>query len=286
MKQRHLVALKDLSRADMEEVFDLARRMKADKAAYRNALAGQTLAMIFEKSSTRTRVSFEVGMYQLGGIATFLSSRDIQIGRGEPISDTAKVLSRYVRRHHGADLRARDVDRAGEVRHRAGDQRPHRPAAPVPGARRLLHGAREVRPHQGLTLAYVGDGNNMCHSLMFGGAEGRHERTVATPEGYRPNAGDRRARRQGRRQGRRHHGRGRRQAARRRSRAPTSSTPTCGPRWARRPRRRCASRRSPAYQVTPALMEAADKEAVFMHCLPGPPRRGGRRRGRRRPAGR
>src|SRR6188508_3829937 len=78
------------------EIFQLARDMKANPDKFRTALAGQTLAMIFEKSSTRTRVSFEVGMYQLGGRALFLSARDIQIGRGEPIADTARVLSRYV----------------------------------------------------------------------------------------------------------------------------------------------------------------------------------------------
>ena len=96
--QRHkdLVSIHDLSADEVESLFQLAANVKARPDRYRTALSGHTLAMIFEKSSTRTRVSFEVGMYQLGGLATFLSSRDIQIGRGETIEDTAKVLSRYV----------------------------------------------------------------------------------------------------------------------------------------------------------------------------------------------
>src|SRR5881296_3222403 len=95
MAKRDFLAIADFTRDEIGSLFDLAERMK--KGAYREApLAGKTLAMIFAKSSTRTRVSFEVGAYQLGGQALFLSSRDIQLGRGEPIADTARVLSRYV----------------------------------------------------------------------------------------------------------------------------------------------------------------------------------------------
>src|SRR4030088_2767045 len=95
MAKRDFLQITDFTRKEIEQLFDLAKRMKA--RGYRDTpLSGKTLAMIFAKSSTRTRVSFEVGMYQLGGQALFLSSRDIQIGRGEPIPDTARVLSRYV----------------------------------------------------------------------------------------------------------------------------------------------------------------------------------------------
>src|SRR5213083_2071565 len=95
MAKRDFLAVTDLSREEVGRLFDLARRMKT--GAYRESpLAGKTLAMIFAKSSTRTRVSFEVGTYQLGGHALFLSPRDVQLGRGEPIADTARVLSRYV----------------------------------------------------------------------------------------------------------------------------------------------------------------------------------------------
>src|ERR1700674_696278 len=95
MAKRDFLAIADLTREEIGRLMDLAGRM--EKGTYRDTpLAGKTLAMIFAKSSTRTRVSFEVGTYQLGGQALFLSSKDIQLGRGEPISDTARVLSRYV----------------------------------------------------------------------------------------------------------------------------------------------------------------------------------------------
>ena len=96
MKHKDFIEIHDYSAGEVREIFEIARDMKANPETYRDALKGQTLAMIFEKSSTRTRVSFEVGMFQMGGHALFLSSRDIQLGRGEPIYDTAKVLSRYV----------------------------------------------------------------------------------------------------------------------------------------------------------------------------------------------
>src|SRR5438105_13902804 len=96
MKHKDFIEIHDYTAAEVRQIFELARDMKANPSKFSRALDGQTLAMIFEKSSTRTRVSFEVGMFQLGGHALFLSARDIQIGRGEPIVDTARVLSRYV----------------------------------------------------------------------------------------------------------------------------------------------------------------------------------------------
>ena len=146
--QRHkdLISIHDLTRRGGRGAVPARRQREgAPRALPQRRSSGQTLAMIFEKSSTRTRVSFEVGMYQLGGLATFLSSRDIQIGRGETIHDTAKVLSRYVNGIMARTFAHATVTDLAQVRHRAGDQRSHRPAAPVPGAHRLLHGAREVR---------------------------------------------------------------------------------------------------------------------------------------------
>src|SRR6476619_6415462 len=96
MRHKDFIEIHDYSADEVRAIFELARDMKADPKKFRQALEGQTLAMIFEKSSTRTRVSFEAGMYQLGGHALFLSSRDIQLGRGEPIRDTARVLSRHL----------------------------------------------------------------------------------------------------------------------------------------------------------------------------------------------
>src|SRR5262245_18915239 len=96
VKQKHLLSLKDYSRSEIEEIFDRARRVKADPRAYARALEGQTLAMIFQKPSTRTRVSFEVGMFQMGGHALYLGADAVQLQRGESVPDTARVLSRFV----------------------------------------------------------------------------------------------------------------------------------------------------------------------------------------------
>src|SRR5204863_2764022 len=110
------IEIHDYSAAEVAEIFELAADIKARPKKYRDALEGQTLAMIFEKSSTRTRVSFEAGMFQLGGHALFLSSRDIQLGRGEPIYDTARVLSRYV---SGIMIRTFDHAEAEELARQA-----------------------------------------------------------------------------------------------------------------------------------------------------------------------
>src|SRR4029453_3760079 len=96
MKQKHLLSLKDYTRAEIEQIFELADKLKTDPAAYAEALKGKSLAMIFQKPSTRTRVSFEVGMFELGGTALYLGANDVQLHRGETIADTAKGLSRYV----------------------------------------------------------------------------------------------------------------------------------------------------------------------------------------------
>ncbi len=145
MAQKHFLSLADWSREEIELLFEEAAAIKADPESYASALSGQSLAMIFQKASTRTRVSFEVGMYQLGGQALFLSASDIQLHRGETIADTARVLSRFV---HGIMARVfahQDIlDLAGYALG-AGDQRPVRPAPPLPGAGRLLHAARAAR---------------------------------------------------------------------------------------------------------------------------------------------
>ncbi|HEX6158902.1 MAG TPA: ornithine carbamoyltransferase, partial [Thermoanaerobaculia bacterium] len=149
------------------------------------ALEGQTLAMIFEKSSTRTRVSFEVGMYQLGGHALFLSARDIQLGRGEPIYDTAKVLSRYV-----------DGIMARTFAHKTVTDLAQYATVPVVnGLTDLTHPCQSMTDYftayeqfggelKGRKLAYVGDGNNMAHSLMYAGPKVGMDVAIATPPGY------------------------------------------------------------------------------------------------------
>ncbi len=141
----HFISIHDLTADQVESIFSLTADLKREPQRFATALAGKTLAMIFEKSSTRTRVSFEVGMTQLGGHALFLSSRDIQLGRGEPISDTAQVLSRYVDGIMARTFAHQTVTDLAALRQRAGDQRPHRRAPPLPGHGRLLHAARGLR---------------------------------------------------------------------------------------------------------------------------------------------
>src|SRR5213593_1899958 len=186
MRHKDFIEIHDYSAAEVREIFDIARDMKADPKKYRRALEGQTLAMIFEKSSTRTRVSFEVGMFQLGGHALFLSARDIQIGRGEPIVDTARVLSRYV-----------DGIMARTFAHRTVTDLAAFATVPViNGLTDLSHPCQVMADYftawekfgdlKGRKLAYVGDGNNMAHSLMFGAPKVGMHVAVATPAGYAP----------------------------------------------------------------------------------------------------
>ena len=190
-KGMDLLSIHDLSADDVEEILTLAADLKAKQKAGipHPLLAGKTLGMIFEKSSTRTRVSFEVGMYQLGGQALFLSSRDLQLGRGEPIKDTARVLSRYL---DGIMIRTYGHERIEELARWAD--------VPVINALSdLLHPCQAltdlltIREYKGknlagLKMAYVGDGNNMTHSLMYAAVKVGMNFAAATPEGYEPNA--------------------------------------------------------------------------------------------------
>src|SRR5204863_4573997 len=186
MRHKDFIELHDYTADEVHELFELARDMKKDPKKFANALEGQTLAMIFEKSSTRTRVSFEVGMFQLGGHALFLSARDIQIGRGEPIVDTARVLSRYV-----------DGIMARTFAHRTVTDLAAFATVPViNGLTDLSHPCQVMADYftawekfgdlKGRKLAYVGDGNNMAHSLMFGAPKVGMDIAVATPGGYAP----------------------------------------------------------------------------------------------------
>ena len=190
-KGMDLLSIHELSTDDVEEILILAEELKAKQKAGipHPLLQGKTLGMIFEKSSTRTRVSFEVGMYQLGGQALFLSSRDLQLGRGEPIKDTARVLSRYL---DGIMIRTYGHERIEELARYAD--------IPVINALSdLLHPCQAltdlftIREYKGknlagLKMAYVGDGNNMTHSLMYAAAKVGMNFAAATPEGYEPNA--------------------------------------------------------------------------------------------------
>ncbi len=184
--KRDYVNENDWAPGEIEGILDLAARVKKNRQEYRTALQGKTLAMIFEKSSTRTRVSFEAGMFQLGGIGMFLSSRDLQLGRGEPISDTAQVLSRYVDAIMARVFAQATVDGLAK-------------SASVPvinGLSDLLHPCQALADFQtvrerfgttkGFPLSYVGDGNNVAHSLLVTGAKLGARVSVVTPKGFEP----------------------------------------------------------------------------------------------------
>src|SRR5436305_6359119 len=184
---RHLISVHDLTAAEVAGLFRLAADVKANPKKYRTALADKSLGMIFEKSSTRTRVSFEVGMVQMGGHALFLSSRDIQLGRGEPIADSARVISRYVdgiMARTFAHQTVLDLAKYGSVPVINGltdDLHPCQALADYFTLSEVFGGLDALK---GRKLAYVGDGNNMAHSLLFGGPKVGMDVAVASPKGY------------------------------------------------------------------------------------------------------
>lgn len=186
---KHLLKLLDLSKEEITELLDLADRLKAETKAgvEHHILKGKTLGMIFEKSSTRTRVSFETGMYQLGGHALFLSSRDLQIGRGEPVEDTARVLSRYL---DGIMIRTFAQEEV-ETLARVGSIPIINGLTDFCHPCQVLADLQTVREYkgriEGLNMCYIGDGNNMANSLIVGGLKTGMNVQIACPEGYRPN---------------------------------------------------------------------------------------------------
>jgi ornithine carbamoyltransferase len=261
MAKRDFLAVTDLTRDEILRLFDLAGRMKA--GAYRETpLAGKTLAMIFAKSSTRTRVSFEVGMYQLGGHALFLSSRDIQLGRGEPIADTARVLSRYV-----SGIMIRTFEHA-EVEELAR----HATIPVLNGLTDLSHPCQVLADlftvreafgtWEGKRVAWVGDGNNMANSWIEAAQVLGFELRLACPEGYEPD----------------------RKIFDRAKQAQACVEVTESPEeavegahvvntdvWASMGQEAEAQARRNAfrgYTVDRELMKLADRGAIFLHCLP------------------
>ncbi len=188
---KHLLKLSDLSPAEIEEILNLADQLKYDQkhGIDHRYLKGKTLGMIFQKSSTRTRVSFETGMYHLGGQPLFLSSRDLQIGRGEPVEDTARVLSRYldgIMIRTFAQQEVEDLAKYGSIPIINGLTDYCHPC-------QVLADLMTIREHKGalkgLKMTFVGDGNNMANSLIVGGIKSGMEVAVACPAGYKPDAG-------------------------------------------------------------------------------------------------
>lgn len=187
---KHLLKLQDLSEHDILDILNLADQLKYETkhGIEHHLLKGKTLGMIFQKSSTRTRVSFETGMYQLGGQALFLSNRDLQIGRGEPVEDTARVLSRYLDGIMIRTFEQKEVEDLAEY-----------------GSIPIINGLTDychpcqvladlmtIREHKksfdGLKFCFIGDGNNMANSLIIGAIKMGMECAVACPDEYKPDA--------------------------------------------------------------------------------------------------
>lgn len=185
---KHLLKLLDLSTEEITDILNLADQLKYEQkhGIPHNILKGQTLGMIFQKSSTRTRVSFETGMYQLGGQALFLSSRDLQIGRGEPVQDTARVLSRYlsgIMIRTFAQKEVEDLAEYGSIPIINGLTDYCHPC-------QVLADLQTVREHKNkldsLKFCYIGDGNNMANSLTVGALKVGMSVSLGCPEGYFP----------------------------------------------------------------------------------------------------
>ena len=186
----HLLKLLDLSKEEIIDLLNLADQLKYElkHGIEHKHLAGKTLGMIFQKSSTRTRVSFETGMYQLGGYALFLSSHDLQIGRGEPVEDTARVLSRYL---DGIMIRTFEQEEVEKLAQYG--------SIPVINGLtdfchpcQILADLMTVREHkgvlEGLNMCYIGDGNNMANSLIVGCLKVGMKVSIGCPDAYQPDA--------------------------------------------------------------------------------------------------
>lgn len=185
---KHLLKLQDLNKEEIIDILNLADQLKYENhnGIEHHLLKGKTLGMIFQKSSTRTRVSFETGMYQLGGQALFLSNRDLQIGRGEPVQDTARVLSRYLGGIMIRTFEQKEVEALAE----------YGSIPIINGLTDYCHPCQVLadlmtireykKSFEGLKFCFIGDGNNMANSLIVGAITMGMECAIACPEGYKP----------------------------------------------------------------------------------------------------
>ena len=185
---KHLLKMADLSTEEITEILNLADQLKYElkHGIPHDRLKGKTLGMIFEKASTRTRVSFETGMYQLGGYPLFLSSNDLQIGRGEPVQDTARVLSRYIDGIMIRTFKQEEVEnlaKYGSIPIINGLTDYCHPCQVLAD---LLTVREYKKKLEGLKMCYIGDGNNMANSLIIGGLKVGMDVSVACPDGYHP----------------------------------------------------------------------------------------------------
>ena len=260
---KHLLKLGDLGREEILTILNLADQLKYERknGVFHPYLQGKKLGMIFQKSSTRTRVSFEAGMYELGGCALFLSNRDLQIGRGEPVEDTARVLSRYL---DGLMIRTfaqqevEDFARFGSIPVINGLTDYCHPCQVLAD----LMTIREVKgSFRGLKLCFVGDGNNMANSLLVGAVRMGMRFSIACPAGYEPDAD---------------------LVAWGKENGDVTVTQDVGEAaegadvlytdvWASMGQEEEKARRVKAfagYQINGTLMKAAQKDAMVLHCLP------------------
>jgi ornithine carbamoyltransferase len=261
MAARHFLTLNDMSTTELENLVDHGTKLRNEwrQGKVRDSLKNRVLAMIFEKSSTRTRVSFEAGMAQLGGAAMFLSPRDTQLGRGEPIEDSAIVISSMV-----------DAVMIRTFAHDTVEKFARASSAPVINALtddfhpcQLLADMQTYREHRGsirgATVAWIGDGNNMCHSYINAAMQFDFHLNVATPEGYEPSPELMKA-----------HSdritlmRAPEEAARNANLLVTDVWASMGQEDEQKAREKAFSN----YQINQALMDVADKDALLMHCLP------------------
>ncbi len=261
MSVQHFLTLLDLDSAQLHRLVQRAIEMKALRRQGKQPtpLKGKTLAMIFDKSSTRTRVSFEAGMGQLGGSALFLSPRDTQLGRGEPVEDTARVLSRMVDgimiRTYSDDTLARFAEYSEVPVINGLTDRFH----PCQLLADMMTWTETRGDIAGKTVAWIGDGNNMCHSYINAAIQFGFKLRIACPEGYDPdadilaNAGDRA------------------EIIRDPMRAARNADLVVTDVWAsmgQEEEQKIREQAFAGYQVNAELMRQANPDALFMHCLP------------------
>lgn len=261
-RTRHFLSIADWSTDRLIEVLDLADRLKVDPMAAGQPLIGKTLAMIFAKSSTRTRVSFEVGTQQLGGQALFLSSRDVQLGRGEPIADTARVLSRYVQGIMIRTFAQEDIEGLAA----------HGSIPVINGLTDLLHPCQimadlqtvreEFGPSlQDVTVAWIGDGCNMANSWLNAAGKLGFAIRLACPEGYDPDEDILSSAREVSSV----------KLFREPSEAASGAQVVTTDVWVSMGQEEEAAERARAfegYHVDEKMMSGAAEDAIFLHCLP------------------
>ncbi len=262
--KKDFLCLTDWTAADLEAIFDLTRDLKARQKRNKthHLLKGKTLGMLFEKSSTRTRVSFEVGMYQLGGHALFLSSGSTQMGRGEPIKDTARVMSRYV---DGVMIRTfsheavEELARLSDIPVINGLTDSYHPCQLMADLFTVIEHRQDYR---NLCYCWIGDGNNMANSWINAAAVFGFELRIATPAGYEPDA------------------RVRSRAEKMGARVTYTSDPLQAARgaqvlntdvWASMGQEQEQKAREKAFagfQINREVLAVADPECIVLHCLP------------------